>query len=155
MITIETAQKKHLPQILALWQELMDYHTQFDPLFETRQDGAKNWEQYLRGLMQMREARVFIAIKEGQVIGYSPCRVASHPPVVKQGHYGLIMDMAVKQGQQRRGVGTMMLEAIYDWVQSMGLDRIELQVVPDNNLGYSFWKKHGFVDYLHSLYKKI
>jgi ribosomal protein S18 acetylase RimI-like enzyme len=155
MTTIEIAQKKHLPQILALWQELMDYHAQFDPLFETRQDGAKNWEQYLRGMMQMREARVFIAIEEGQVIGYSPCRVASHPPVIKQGHYGLIMDMAVKQGHQRRGVGTMMLEAICDWVQSMGLDRIELQVVPDNNLGYSFWKKHGFADYLHSLYKKI
>ena len=155
MTTIEIAERKHLPRILELWQDLMDYHTQFDPLFETRKDGAKNWEQYLRGLMKTREARVFVAVEDSQVIGYSACRVASHPPVLKQEHYGLIMDMAVKQGHQRHGVGTMLLEKIYEWVESMRLDRIELQVVPKNEIGYSFWQKHGFADYLHSLYKKI
>ena len=155
MITIEVAERKHLPQILELWQELMDYHAQLDPAFETRKDGAKNWEQYLRGLMKSREARLFIAIEDDEVIGYSPCRIASHPPVLILEHYGLIMDMAVKQGHQRRGVGTMMLEAIYDWVKSIGLNRIELQVVPTNEIGYAFWRKHGFADYLHSLYKKF
>ena len=155
MTTIELAERKHLPRILELWQELMDYHNQFDPLFETRKDGAKNWEQYLRGLMKTREARVFVAVEDSRVIGYSACRVASHPPVLKQEHYGLIMDMAVKQGHQRHGVGTMLLEKIYEWVESMRLDRIELQVVPKNEIGYSFWQKHGFADYLHSLYKKI
>ena len=155
MITIEVAERKHLPQILQLWQELMDYHAQLDPLFETRKDGAENWRQYLRGLMRTKEARVFIAIEDDEVIGYSPCRIASHPPVLKQENYGLIVDMAVKQNHRHRGVGTMMLEAIYDWVRSIGLDRIELQVVPKNEIGYSFWQKHGFADYLHSLYKEI
>jgi len=124
-------------------------------LFETRKDGARNWEQYLSSLLKTREGRVFIAIEGDAVIGYSPCRIASHPPVLKQEHYGLIMDMAVKQGHQRRGVGTMMLAKIHEWVKSIGLDRIELQVVPTNDMGYSFWRKHGFAGYLHSLYKKI
>jgi ribosomal protein S18 acetylase RimI-like enzyme len=155
MITIEVADRKHLPQILQLWQELMDYHAQLDPLFETRKDGAENWRQYLHGLMRTKDARIFIAIEDDEVIGYSPCRIASHPPVLKQENYGLIMDMAVKKKHRRRSVGTMMLEAIYNWVRSIGLDRIELQVVPKNEIGYSFWQKHGFTDYLHSLYKEI
>ena len=68
---------------------------------------------------------------------------------------GKIMDMAVKRDLRRQGAGTMLLEAIYDWVYKLGLNRIELQVVPQNSQGYGFWKKHGFVDYLHSLYKVI
>ena len=155
MTTIEVAERKHIPQILELWQQLMDYHAAFDPLFEARPNGARNWEHYIRDLMRLRDARVFIAVKDDEIIGYSVCRAAAHPPVFKQEYYGLIMDMAVKREHQRQGTGTMMLETIYKWVYKMGLDRIELQVVPNNNLGYSFWKKHGFADYLHSLYKKL
>lgn len=155
MTTIQIAERKHIPQILEIWRELMDYHAQLDPVFETRADGAKNWGEYLRGLMKSRESRVFIAIKDEELIGYSPCRIASHPPVLKLEHYCLIIDMVVKQKHQRRGVGTMILEAIYSWAKSIGLERIELQVVPKNEIGYYFWQKHGFVDYLHSLYREI
>ena len=155
MISIETAERKHIPQIISLWHELMDYHATLDPLFKTRPDGAKNWEHYIRDLMGMREGKVLIALKDGEVIGYSVCRVSAHPPLFKQEYYGLIMDMAVKREHQRQGAGTLLLESIYDWVYKLGLNRIELQVVPQNSQGYTFWKKHGFIDYLHSLYKVI
>ena len=155
MIHIKTAERKHIPQSISLWHELMDYHATLDPLFETRPDGAKNWEQYIGELMGMREGKVFIALKDNEVVGYSVCRVSAHPPLFKQEYYGLIMDMAVKQEYQRQGIGTLLLETIYDWVYELGLNRIELQVVPQNSQGYAFWKKHGFNDYLHSLYKLI
>ncbi|MFC1951074.1 GNAT family N-acetyltransferase [Chloroflexota bacterium] len=155
MIRVEAAERKHIPQIISLWHELMEYHATLDPLFETRQEGANNWERYIRDLMRMREGKVFIALKDDEVIGYSVCKVSAHPPLFKQEYYGLIMDMAVKQGYQRQGTGTMLLESIYDWAHKMGLNRIELQVVPQNSQGYAFWKKHSFTDYLHSLYKMI
>lgn len=155
MIAIEIAERKHIPQILEIWQELMDYHAWLNPAFETRKNGAKNWGEYLRSLMKSKQARVFIAVDNNAVVGYSACRIASHPPVLKLEHYGLIMDMAVIQKYQRCGAGTMILDAIYEWVKSIGLDRIELQVLPTNKIGYSFWQKHGFIDYLHSLYKQI
>ncbi|MBT3363173.1 MAG: GNAT family N-acetyltransferase [Chloroflexi bacterium] len=155
MITIDVAERKHIPQILHIWEELMDYHARIDTLFEVRKDGAKNWERYLRDLMRSKESRIFIAVEDDEVIGYSVCRVAAHPPFFKQEYYGLIMDMAVKDGHQRQGIGTKMLNTIYDWVRFMELDRIELQVVPKNDAGCAFWSKHGFTDYLQSLYKKI
>jgi len=45
-----------------------------------------------------------------------------------------------------------MLAKIFEWFESRNMDRIELRVLAKNQIGYSFWKKHGFKDYMHVLY---
>jgi len=45
-----------------------------------------------------------------------------------------------------------MLKNLLAWFKKRGLDRIELRVAARNPIGYAFWKKSGFKDYLHVLY---
>jgi len=45
-----------------------------------------------------------------------------------------------------------MLAEVLKWFASRSIDRIELDVITKNQIGYSFWKKHGFKDYRHRLY---
>jgi RimJ/RimL family protein N-acetyltransferase len=47
------------------------------------------------------------------------------------------------------------LQEALEWFKSLGLERIELSIVPANIESSSFWKKHGFQDYMHKLFKKI
>ena len=152
MITIEVAERKHLPQILQLWQELMDYHAQLDPLFETRKDGAENWRRYLRGLMRTKEARVFIAIEDDEVIGYSPCRIASHPPVLKRETHLPVFADPSHAGGRRHLVAPLSYAAI-----AAGADGLLVEVHPepeqatsDGDQSLDFSEFDGFMDGLRA-----
>jgi GNAT superfamily N-acetyltransferase len=61
----------------------------------------------------------------------------------------------VTSKHRRKGIGTKLLQEALEWFKSLGLERIELSIVPANIESSSFWKKHGFQDYMHKLFKKI
>jgi ribosomal protein S18 acetylase RimI-like enzyme len=73
----------------------------------------------------------------------------------KREKFGYIEEMAVTSAYRRRGIGAGLLKAVLDWFKSEKLDMAELTVAAKNKIGYSFWKKHGFRDYLHHLYLKM
>jgi hypothetical protein len=41
-----------------------------------------------------------------------------------------------------------------EWFDTKHIDRVELNVVPGNAAGVSFWRKQGFGDYMHVLYRE-
>ncbi len=146
------ANKSHVPQILEVWKEFMDYHKSLDSFFNRREDGHLNFEKYIGELINSNEAQVLVALEEHKVVGYSIALIQHYPPVFKSNIYGLINDLAISESHRRKGIGEQMLARMFEWFKIQGLDRIELRVAVNNQIGYSFWKKHGFKDYLHVLY---
>jgi ribosomal protein S18 acetylase RimI-like enzyme len=148
---IVPATESHVRGIVRLWIEMTDYHKNLDPFFTRREDGHVNYEKHLRQLMKSEDHQILVAVDHDEVVGFSLSMIARHPPVFRSDKYGLISDLAVKYGRQRKGVGGKILERIFEWFDSRGIDRIELYVASKNAMGYSFWKKHGFKDYMHTL----
>jgi len=151
-MSIILAEESHIPQIIEVWKEFMDYHRKLDSFFSRRDDGHLNFEKYINELMKSNEAQVLVALDEGNVVGYSIALLQYYPPVFKHRVYGVINDLAIKETHRRRGIGEQILSRMYKWFKSHDLDRIELRVSINNPIGYSFWKKHGFEDYMHVLY---
>jgi ribosomal protein S18 acetylase RimI-like enzyme len=139
---------------LEVWKEFMDYHKNLDSLFTRRENGHLNFEKYIRELIKSNDAHVLVALDKEDVVGYSISLIQFYPPVFKREIYGLINDLAVKETHRRRGFGEKLLLKMFEWFKSHGIDRIELRVSFRNEIGYSFWKKHGFKDYQHVLYLK-
>ena len=151
-IKIIEAQDSHVPEIMKMWVKFMNYHRDLDPFFQMRRDGHKKAEEYIRNLLKSEDSQILVAIKGDKIVGYSIAVISKHPPVLKVERYGFIDDLSVKPRYRRTGIGAKMLERILEWFESKGIKRIELKVVPTNEIGYSFWKKHGFREYLHFLY---
>jgi len=149
---ITVAEDSHVPGIVEVWKELMDFHRDIDPHWTRSEDGHINWEKFLRDLMKSEDAQVLVALDEGHVVGYSISEISKYPPIFQREIRGVIDDMAVTSDYRRKGVGEEMLARIRQWFQSRNIDRIELSVAARNQIGYSFWKKHGFQDYMHRLY---
>ena len=149
---IVPARISHLPQIFELWKEFIDYHRDIDPHYTRRKDAVKNFEKYIRQLMKSKDARVIVALEGEAVIGFSTGKIELYPPVFLQESYGFIDTFGVKSCFRRKGVGEKMLKNLFAWFKKRGLDRIELRVAAKNRIGYSFWKKQKFKDYLHILY---
>ena len=151
---IVKAAEKHIPEIIELWKELTDFLKDIDPdaLWSRSKNGHTNWEKLLRGVMGSENALVLVALYKGHVVGYSISEISRYPPIYEREIYGFIDDMAVRSDYRRKGIGEQMLGRILQWFESRNIDRIELTVAAKNQLGYSFWKKHGFKDYMRRLY---
>ncbi|UCD95411.1 MAG: GNAT family N-acetyltransferase [Candidatus Zixiibacteriota bacterium] len=148
---IISATESHVPGIVRLWVELSDYHRDIDPFFTRREGGDLEYERHLRELMKSEDHQILVAVEDDDVVGFSLSMIAKHPPAFQSERYGLICDLTVKSGYQRRGIGGRLLERILEWFDAGGIDRIELYVAARNRTGYSFWEKHGFRDYMHTL----
>ncbi len=151
-MNIIPAKEEHIAELVEIWKEFMDFHNEFNPFHSRREDGHKNWEVFLRKSMESELGLVLVCIDEEKVVAYSISHVKDCPPVFQHDQMGFISDMSVNEEYRRKGIGEMMLMEIFDWYKAQGIDRIELRVEPRNDIGYSFWRKHGFKEHVHTLY---
>ena len=149
---IAVAQESHVTGIVEVWKEFMDFHRDIDPHWTRAEDGHVHFDKRVRELMASEDALVLVALQAGQIVAYSLSEIRRNPPVMARETFGYISDMAVAANHQRRGAGGQMLTWIQEWFTSRDVDRIELGVASRNEVGYSFWRKLGFRDFMHDLY---
>jgi len=152
---IITATEKHIPEIVELWKEFMDFHKDIDPRFPMRKDAHLEWEKHLRELMKSEDTQVLVVLDKNQAVGYSVSQINKYAPLWECETYGMIDTLAVKSNYRRKGIGEQMLVKIMEWFKMYNVDRVELSVAARNQVGYHFWRKHGFRDYIHRLYLDI
>jgi len=148
------AQDSHVDGIVEAWEEFAIFHEDKDPRYPMVDNVRTGFEGYLRGLMAAEDTLVLVAVEEENVVGYSIAQIRNSSPAFQREKFGFIDSMAVLSTCRRQGIGTLMLERIMDWFRSENIDMIELTVAIANQVGYPFWKKHGFKPYLHHLYLK-
>ncbi|OFW57369.1 MAG: hypothetical protein A2W01_06945 [Candidatus Solincola sediminis] len=152
VLKVIPAEESHIPQVIELWKELMDFHRGLDGFYSRKKDGEISFRNYMEKCIMASDCLALVAIESDEVAGYSISTMSKHPPVLEIESYGLISDMAVKAEHRRQGIGSAMLMETLDWFASSGVDRIELHAAATNPIGNSFWIKHGFKDYEHILY---
>jgi len=152
-IEIAEATESHVPDMVELWREFMDHHKDIDPRFPVREDAYIGFEQHLRELMGAVDTLVLAALDESRTVGFSVSQANRYAPIwVERETYGFIDTVAITADYRRHGIGEQMLDRIFEWFTSRDIDRIELTVSVRNQVGYSFWRKHGFKDFMHRLY---
>jgi ribosomal protein S18 acetylase RimI-like enzyme len=149
---ITPASESHIPEIVELWKEFMDFHSAIDPYFARNEEGHSRFEEWVRELMKSDSALVSVALEDDKVIAYSLSQINKRPPLFKKVDYGYIYDLAVKREYRRKGIGERMLGKIVEWFKSREINRIELMVLSENKTAFSFWKKHGFEVFLKRMY---
>lgn len=154
-ITISEAKDSQVLGILELWEELVDFHSNIDPYFTRSEDSLKVFEKYVRDLIEKETTQVLVALHRDRVVAYSIAEAHQRPPFFEQKECGLISDLAVKSSYRRKGIGEKLLQEMLKWFAARGLHRIELRVLSANEVGYNFWKKQGFRDYMHILYLDV
>ncbi len=149
------ARKSDIPAILEIWKELMDFHVPFDSRYTLSDDAEESMGKNLARLIAAEDALVIIAVENTKPMGFGIARIDKYPPVFVKQTCGTIEDLAVSSEHRRKGLGELMVKEVLDWFRFRGIDRVELRVASMNTVGYSFWRKHGFTDYMHIMYRDL
>ena len=92
----------------------------------------------------------------GKVIGYSYAMlIKPDTTTAKRDKYGYIHDLFVIPEYRRKGIGRLLFDEILKWLHTLNINRVELEVIVGNYLADSFWKKQGFSDHVHRLYRAM
>jgi RimJ/RimL family protein N-acetyltransferase len=82
-----------------------------------------------------------VAIEGGRVIG--------HLGVTREGHrstrHVASLGMAVAADRRGRGVGTALLATAFDWARWAGVEKLSLEVYPDNTRALRLYRAFGFM----------
>lgn len=155
MVQVVNAKKIHIPEIIEIWKELMDFHSDIDPFFTRKDNGHQIFEEYVKESIESQESQIFVALDGMNVVAYSLSNIAQYPPVFEHSTYGYVSDIAVKKEYWGQGIGTRLLNEIKKWFSQQGITRIELHVSSVNEVACSFWRKQGFKEYKYAMYLEI
>ena len=78
----------------------------------------------------------FVALEEDQIVG---AILAGH-----DGRRGYIYHTAVSPSRQKRGIGTLLVDAALDALRDEGITKTALVAFSRNADGNAFWEKMGF-----------
>jgi ribosomal protein S18 acetylase RimI-like enzyme len=78
----------------------------------------------------------FVAIDQGQVMGTILCG--------NDGRRGFIYHLAVDPQYRRQGIGYKLAQAVLDFLQAAGIQKVHIMVYHNNEAGKSFWQSAGW-----------
>lgn len=136
-ITIRNAEFEDLEAMIGL----------LDELFAIEADFAADRAKQKRGLKLMldgcgKHRCVKVAEAGGKVIGM--CSAQLLVSTAEGAYSALVEDMVVTESLQKRGVGSVLLNAVTEWSRLRGATRMQLLADKDNNPALSFYEKQGW-----------
>lgn len=94
---------------------------------------------FVQGLLDAGEPH-YVAVAEGMVVGW--CDIARYPADSRR-HCGRL-GMGLLEDWRGRGLGRRLLAAALDHADAIPLDRVELDVVADNQAAIGLYDRMGF-----------
>ena len=129
----------------------MDYHEKINKFFKHSNNGHINFWKYLENEINNDNFYLPIAIENNEILGYAIAKIDYYPPVFDNTIYCYLTDIVIKEKSRWKEIGNQLFDKLIEWCKSKGINRIELQYLPENKLAYEFYKNIGFKTHLETL----
>jgi GNAT superfamily N-acetyltransferase len=155
-VVIRRASKRDAPEIIRLWVYLMNYHKRFGrKVYRYKKNCVSLYRKYLMGRLHSRNAAVFIAELDGEIIGHVMTSIKKVPPVYLVDKEGYVDEIFVKEGQRGKGIAGLLLGAAEGWCMKKKLQKMSVGLNVKNTQALAAYKKFGFSDYHLSMRKQL
>ncbi len=158
---IVKAGAERVPELEALWKALQGHHGHVmpQPAGLAPRDADESWQlrrcEYLSLLADPR-AFVMIAEDNGHLLGYAMVRLAEGSEgYTTLASVGDVETLSVLPGARGGGVGTALMDAVYDELAATGVREVRLDVVAGNDDAIRFYKRRGMQPFSVALIGKI
>ena len=162
MLTVRKARPSDLPAVVSLWKELSKHHAVFArdnrilrPHLSRRPDAAQNFARWARSYIGSKNGVVHLAEIGATPAGYSLIFIKRNPPVSKIAKIGYVSDLLVKMEFRGRGVSSALKNEAMKWFRQKGVKYVSLNVLADNRVPQSIYRKWGFFPFVLEMRKNL
>ena len=143
---IRRAGQADAPALGRLGALLLRAHHAFDPqrFMAPGKDPESGYGWFLGSQMADDDVAVFVAEREGEVIGYVYAGLEPRSWKELREACGFIHDIAVEDTGRRGGVATALMDAAIEWLRSRGAPRVVLGTAERNAGAQRLFEKLGF-----------
>ena len=145
-MVIRRAQDGDVPALGRMGALLMRTHYDFDRdrFLPPGSHPEVGYGRFLRSQLSETDMAVFVAEREGEVIGYVMAGLEPLSWKELRDACGFIHDVVVKEEGRRVGAATALLETAIDWLKSRGAPRVMLWTADQNHPAHRLFEKLGF-----------
>jgi GNAT superfamily N-acetyltransferase len=156
-ISIRKAEARDLPTLGQLGAMLIRTHHAFDSqrFLAPREGTESGYASFLGNALQSPDACVFVAEREGSVIGYVFAALEPLSWMELRGPAGFIHDVAVAEDERNRGAGTKLMEAAIGWLRDHGAPRVILLTATLNETAHALFRRLGFRDTMVEMTREL
>ncbi|MBM4258870.1 MAG: GNAT family N-acetyltransferase [Deltaproteobacteria bacterium] len=148
MVAIRECQPEDMPQVEECFVELQDFLHQLEPnVLEGK--AAKKYFEFMLARCTATAGKVFVVEADHRVVGFVCvwAKVPSEELDEEPGEYAFISDLVVLPAFRRQRLGQMLLERAESYARSLGVKKIQLEVLPNNTGALTLYSNHGFRTY--------
>ena len=132
-VLIRTATTADLAGMTSLLGELFTIEVDFTP-------DVRRQRQGLAELMANDEATLLVAVIKNDIVGM--CTLQPLVSTAEGGTVGMVEDLVVGEAWRRRGIGSILLDAIEEVALQQNMTRLQLLTDLDNEAAGRFYDKH-------------
>ena len=152
---VRNASNSDKHSIAALFKEMVEFHTQNDPIFTLKASGHELYADWFIEQIGNDSACPLIAEADGKIVGFCLSFIRKYPATWLYETYGEINDISVTRDYRRKGIGTKLVDKSIEWLKSKGVKRSEVKIATSNEISTKFWRKIGMTSYLETMYMNI
>lgn len=142
-VIIHTATFHDIPAMADLWYEKMVLHGQTDSRVRLLADGRERWSAAVAGWLSDTCCQVYVAEREGEVVGYIIGQVRDNLPGMQPERIGAVTDMTIGAHSYQSGLGRVLLHPLEQWFCEQGIEQIVAHVPRRLPVEQAFWRALG------------
>lgn len=102
------------------------------------------YERFLHGQLDVDDAAIFVAERDGEVLGYVLAGVEPQSWKELRERAGYIHDIIVAGDGRRSGIATALMDAAIEWLRGCGVPRVVLWTAVRNEGAQALFVRLGF-----------
>jgi ribosomal protein S18 acetylase RimI-like enzyme len=145
-VTIRAAEPPDLPALGRLGASLVRMHHALDParFIASSPETEQGYAGFLGAQLGKPGVVMFVAERDGQVIGYAWGGLEGMDYMALRGPAGVLYDIVVEHEHRREGVGRLLLDAALAALAGQGAPRVVLATAEQNESAQRLFARAGF-----------
>ena len=154
---IRPAVERDFDGLNALFEEIDEHHRKALPHIFRKPGGPARKRDLIMGILADKDAVIFIAEIQNQIVGLVHAFVRSYPeiPIRMPSRICEIDSLIVKDSYRRRGVGEALMKKVHQWAVQMRLERLELNVWDFNQGAKDFYREIDYKPAIIRMWKQL
>ena len=155
---LREARISDIPEVAVLHNELAYYiqrETQ-DPYWDFDVLPIDNISQHLKGFIDNRERKIYIAQDENRVVGFIACEITQcHLPISSMKRVGYISGAYMIPDYRGKGIMRKLEEKALEFFKKLDMKYVELNFISNNQIARQSWEALGYETFREQARKEI